>query len=66
MSRDMVADLLCTARTGSNELVRQNAIDLLYKLAADGLRAARQAIDVLERTNKLVGLNDSSRSRTGK
>jgi len=55
----MVEDLLATARTGRNELVRQNALDLLYKLASDGLRAARRAIEVIERTNKLVGLNDS-------
>ncbi len=52
MSRDMVGDLIGTVRTGRNELVRQNAIDLLYKLAGDGVRAARRAIEVIERTNK--------------
>jgi hypothetical protein len=67
MSREgrMVGDLLATVRTGANELVRQNAYDLLLKLASDGLRAARQAIEVIERTNALVGSNDSSRSSTG-
>ena len=36
------------------DVARQNAIDLLYKLASDGDRAARQAIQTLERTNKIV------------
>jgi len=54
MSRDIVADLFATVRTGKNELVRQNAIDLLNKLASDGDRAARQAVEILERTNTLV------------
>jgi hypothetical protein len=48
----MVEDLVATARRGSNETVRQNAIDLLYKLAADGLRAAKRAIEIIERTAK--------------
>ncbi len=66
MSRDMVGDLLRTVRTGANALVRQNALDLLYKLAGDGVRAARQAIETIERTNKLVETNDSRRSQTGR
>lgn len=45
----MVGDLVATARRGSNETVRQNAIDLLYKLAADGLRAAKRAVETIER-----------------
>ena len=48
----MVGDLVSTARHGSNEAVRQNAIDLLYKLAADGLRAAKRAIETIERIRK--------------
>ena len=46
----MVGDLVSTARRGSNETVRQNAVDLLQKLAADGLRAAKRAIEALERS----------------
>jgi len=42
------------ARTGGTELVRQNAYDLLLKLALDGDREARQAVEVVERTNKLM------------
>lgn len=45
----MIEELVGTARRGRNETVRQNALDLLYKLAADGLRAARQAIEAIER-----------------
>jgi hypothetical protein len=48
----MVGDLVATARRGSNETVRQNATDLLYKLAADGLRAAKRAIETIERIRK--------------
>ncbi len=54
MSRDLIVDLLRTARTGRTELVRQNAYDLLLKLALDGDREARQAVEVVERTNKLM------------
>jgi len=41
MSSDLVAELLTTVRTGKTSLVRENALDLLYKLAADGVRGAR-------------------------
>ena len=54
MSGRLIEDLLTTVHTGKNALVRGNAIDLLYKLASDGDRAARQVIEVLERTNKLM------------
>jgi len=54
MSRDLIADLMRAARTGGTELVRQNAYDLLLKLALDGDREARQAVEVVERTNKLT------------
>ncbi len=50
----MVDELVSTARRGSNETVRQNALDLLYKLAADGLRAARRAIEAIERQSPRV------------
>ncbi len=48
----MVEDLVTTVRRGSNEAVRQNAVDLLYKLASDGLRAAKRAVDAMERIRK--------------
>jgi len=48
----MVGDLMTTVRTGKNDLVRQNALDLLYKLAADGLRAARRAVEAIERSKR--------------
>jgi hypothetical protein len=47
---DLIAELLATVRAGTNELVRQNALDLLYKLAADGDRGARGAIAAIERS----------------
>ena len=58
MSRDMIADLLTTLRTSTNDAVKQNALDLLYKLAADGLRGAKGAIEAIERSK----LTESSSS----
>ena len=52
-----VGDLVSTARRGSNEAVRQNAIDLLDKLASDGLRAAKRAVDTMERIRKAKSQN---------
>jgi hypothetical protein len=54
MTRDMIGDLLATVRTGTNELVRQNAYDLLLKLAADGAPGARGAIEAIERTQREI------------
>jgi hypothetical protein len=53
MSGNLVGQLLLTVRTGKNELVRQNALDLLYKLASDGDRGARGAIAAIERAKNL-------------
>jgi hypothetical protein len=47
---ELIGELLSTVRTGKNELVRQNALDLLYKLASDGDRGARRAIAAVERS----------------
>ena len=66
MSRDMVEDLLRTVRTGANELVRRNAYDLLDKLASDGDCTARQAIEAIERTNRLTEFSDTRRVHPGK
>jgi hypothetical protein len=49
MNGNLVGELLTIVRTGKTELVRQNALDLLYKLAADGMRGARGAIASVER-----------------
>lgn len=57
MSRDFIGELLRTVRAGANELVRQNALDLLYKLAGDGVRAAKLAIEAMERTNRIQAGN---------
>ena len=53
MSGNLVGELLTIVRTGKTELVRQNALDLLYKLAADGMRGARGAIAAIERAKNL-------------
>ena len=53
MSGNLVGELLTMVRTGKSELVRQNALDLLYKLAADGMRGARGAIAAIERAKEL-------------
>jgi len=68
MSREahMIADLVATAQRGLNDAVRQNALDLLYKLAADGLRAAKGAVDLTERTQLAESRDISRRVRTGK
>jgi hypothetical protein len=50
---NLIGELLSTVRTGKNELVRQNALDLLYKLASDGDRGARGAIAAVERAKSL-------------
>ncbi len=50
MNNNLVRELLTTVRTGKNGLVRENALDLLYKLAADGDRGARGAIRAIERS----------------
>lgn len=48
----MVGELLSTARRGSNETVRQNALDLLRKIAEDGSRAAKRALEGIERSKR--------------
>jgi len=53
VSGNLVGELLTIVRTGKTELVRQNALDLLYKLAADGMRGARGAIAAIERAKNL-------------
>src|SRR5258708_34709054 len=53
MRSELIGELLSTVRAGKNELVRQNALDLLYKLAADGDRGARRAIAAIERAKIL-------------
>ena len=62
MSRDMIGDLMAAARIGRTELVRENALALLYKLAGDGDRTARQAIDVIERTDSLTEFSDTRKA----
>lgn len=50
---NLADELLTQARAGRTELARQNALDLLYKLAADGDRRARGAIAAIERSKML-------------
>jgi hypothetical protein len=49
MSGNLVGELLMQCRTGKTELVRENAYQLLVKLAGDGVRCARGAIAAIER-----------------
>jgi len=62
MNSSLVGELLVTVRTGKNELVRQNAYDLLLKMAADGMRGARGAIAAIERTKNLRDEKQEHRS----
>jgi hypothetical protein len=50
MSGNLVGELLTIVRTGKTELVRENAYQLLLKLAGDGVRGARGAIAAIERS----------------
>jgi hypothetical protein len=50
---DLIGELLSTVRAGKNELVRQNAYDLLLKLRGDGMPGARGAIEAIERSKNL-------------
>ncbi len=47
MSSKLITDLLTTVHASKSEVLRENAIDLLRKLAADGSRKARRAVESL-------------------
>jgi hypothetical protein len=49
---DLIAELLSTARTSKDELIRENALDLLRKLAEDGLRGAWGAVAAIENAKR--------------
>ena len=62
MSSDLVGELLTQVRTGKTELARENALNLLYKLAAVGHRGARGAIAAIERAENLCEEKQERRS----
>jgi hypothetical protein len=62
MSGNLVGELLTQVRTVKTELVRQNAVDLLYKLAGDGVPGARGAVAAIERAKNLRDEKQEHRS----
>jgi hypothetical protein len=66
MSNDMVGELLTQCRTGNSELVKENAYQLLLKLAGDGVRGARGAIAAIERAKALREEKQSTARKNGK
>jgi hypothetical protein len=63
MSGNLVGELLTLCRTGRTELVRENAYQLLLKLAGDGVCGARGAVAAIKRAKILREEKQEHRSQ---